>query len=170
MGEPLDLARSYKGVGAEKVYTQQDKEMMLVAHEVAKNSPDLHTKVGCVITTPNRDYLQGGFNRFADGLPWTVDRAQRPEKYKRTLHAEMLAIMQALYLGYPLSGSTLYSTQIPCNVCALVIIEVGIKRVVSKPFPSTSLAKWVDEQELVAEMFAETGIDLILNENREQIQ
>lgn len=150
--------------------TCQDRDLMKVAHDIAKNSPDLHTKVGCIIVTKSGSQTVGGFNRFPDGLPWTLDRAARPEKYKRTLHAEAIAIMHGLYLGYPLDGASLYSTQIPCATCALFIIEVGIKRVISRRFPPTSLAKWVDEQELVTEMFGETGIDLVLNENPEQIQ
>lgn len=153
------------------ILTPKDKEMLKVAEEIAKGSPDLHTKVGCVILAENRDHAQGGFNRFPEGLPMTIDRLQRPEKYKRMMHAEELAIMQALYLSYPLQGATLYSTQIPCaSLCALMIIETGIKRVVTKPFPIIALQKWTDDLALVTEMFGESDVDLIIEDSPTQIQ
>lgn len=150
--------------------TQLDKDYLAVADVIAQQSPDLHTKVGCVIASRNRPFnTQGGFNRFPVGIPWTVDRAQRPEKYKYTLHAEHLAILHALQLGYPLDTSTLYSTQIPCSTCCLIICETGIKRVVSRPFPATSLQKWTEELSFVTERFAEADVNLVLY-NKEQIQ
>lgn len=142
--------------------TDQDKALLDVAASVAMESPDLHTKVGCIIYSPHRSNLQGACNRFPVGLAWTIDRAQRPEKYKYTLHAEHIAILHALHLGYPLNSSTLYTTQIPCATCALVIIEMGIKRVVSKPFPPTSLQKWTSELAFVTERFGEANVSLVL--------
>lgn len=151
--------------------TQQDKELMLVAEKLAELSPDIHTKVGCVISTDSQGHIQGAFNRFPNGIAWTIDRAQRPAKYKYTLHAETLCIMQALYLGYPLEGASLYSTQIPCApICALLIIESGIKRVVTKPFSTVTLQKWTDELGLVMEMFAEADVDLIIEDSKEKVQ
>jgi len=151
--------------------TQDDVELLNVAHLVAQKSPDLDTKVGCVIrAADDRGHLQSGYNRFPLNTPWTVDRARRPEKYKYVLHAEEVGIIQSLQMGYPLDGATLYSTQIPCRRCALLIVEVGIARVVSKPFSPAALAKWTDEYEEVCERFAEAGIDLVIQDQKEQVQ
>lgn len=48
----------------------------------------------------------------------------------RTVHAEQNAICQAAKRGVALEGSTLYCRMTPCRVCAMLIINCGIKRVV----------------------------------------
>ena len=48
----------------------------------------------------------------------------------RTLHAEQNAIIQAAKFGIPLDEATLYCKMTPCMVCAMMIINAGIKRVV----------------------------------------
>ncbi len=48
----------------------------------------------------------------------------------RTTHAEQNAICQAALLGISLKGSELYCKMTPCYVCAKMIINCGIKRVV----------------------------------------
>lgn len=46
------------------------------------------------------------------------------------IHAEQNAIIQAAKLGVSVDGATLYCTHQPCSVCAKMIINVGIKRVI----------------------------------------
>jgi dCMP deaminase len=46
------------------------------------------------------------------------------------VHAEQNAIVQAAKLGLSLEGATLYCTHRPCSICAKLIINAGIKRVV----------------------------------------
>jgi len=48
----------------------------------------------------------------------------------RTVHAEQNAICQAARRGVPVDGATLYCKMTPCPVCAKMIINCGIKRVV----------------------------------------
>lgn len=50
----------------------------------------------------------------------------------RTAHAEQNAIAQAARNGIPTDGATLYCRMTPCYVCAKMIINAGIKRVVSQ--------------------------------------
>lgn len=50
----------------------------------------------------------------------------------RTVHAEQNAICQAARYGIPIDGATLYCTMTPCYVCAKMIINAGIKRVVAE--------------------------------------
>jgi dCMP deaminase len=46
-------------------------------------------------------------------------------------HSEENAIVQAAKNGIPTLGSTLYSTHSPCTYCSKMIINAGIKKVVS---------------------------------------
>ena len=48
------------------------------------------------------------------------------------VHAEQNAIIQAARLGISLSEATLYCTHQPCVICAKMIINSGIKRIVFK--------------------------------------
>ena len=44
-------------------------------------------------------------------------------------HAEMNAIIQAAITGVNIAGATLYCTTFPCNICAKMIINCGIKKI-----------------------------------------
>ena len=46
------------------------------------------------------------------------------------IHAEQNAIIQAARLGVSIDGATLYCTHQPCSVCAKMMINAGIRRVV----------------------------------------
>ena len=48
------------------------------------------------------------------------------------VHAEQNAIIQAAKLGVSIDGATLYCTHQPCVICAKMIINAGISRVVYK--------------------------------------
>lgn len=72
----------------------------------------------------------------------------------RTTHAEQNAICQAAKLGISLNGATLYCKMTPCYVCAKMIINVGIKKVVcEKDYHAADLSK---------ELFAKADVELII--------
>lgn len=48
----------------------------------------------------------------------------------RALHSEMNAIIQAAQHGVSTKGATLYCTHQPCSVCARMLVNAGIARVV----------------------------------------
>lgn len=50
----------------------------------------------------------------------------------RTTHSEQNAIIQAARFGMAIDGATLYTKMEPCYVCAKMIINAGIKRVVAQ--------------------------------------
>jgi dCMP deaminase len=49
----------------------------------------------------------------------------------RGLHAEMNVLLQAALHGIPIAGSTLYSTTYPCSLCAKMLINGEIVRIVA---------------------------------------
>ena len=67
----------------------------------------------------------------------------------RGLHAEQNAIIQASLHGVKIEGATIYVTVQPCVVCAKMIINSGIKRLVYKGGYS---------DELSSQMLEESGI------------
>lgn len=67
------------------------------------------------------------------------------------IHAEQNAIIQAAKLGISIDGATLYCTHQPCSVCAKIIVNSGIRRVMYKEgYPD----------DFALEFFRETGVAL----------
>ena len=74
------------------------------------------------------------------------------------IHAEQNAIIQAAKLGVNIDGATLYCTHQPCSVCAKMIVNAGIRRVVyEQGYPDS----------FTLEIFGETGVQLEQMESKE---
>ncbi|HHU68900.1 MAG TPA: cytidine deaminase, partial [Thermoanaerobacterales bacterium] len=48
----------------------------------------------------------------------------------RGTHAEQNAIIQAAVMGISIKGATLYCTTQPCSLCAKMLINAGVSRIV----------------------------------------
>ncbi len=67
------------------------------------------------------------------------------------LHAEQNAIIQAASMGHAIEGGTIYITHQPCVICAKMIINAGIQRIVVKEgYPD----------ELAVEILTEAGLEI----------
>lgn len=120
-----------------------------------RKSKDPSTKVGAIIARSDRTILSMGYNGFPRGVFDTPERYNDRElKYKLVVHAEANAILAA---GTIPSACTLYSTLFPCNECAKMIIQAGIKRVIS-PLTITG-HRWSDSHNIACMMFAEAGVE-----------
>ena len=118
-----------------------DEYFMEVAEVVAKRSTCLRRNVGAVVVKDKR-ILSTGYNGAPTGLPHCGEvgclreRLGTPsgERHEicRGLHAEQNALIQAARYGISLEGSTIYSTTEPCSLCAKMLINAGLRRVVYK--------------------------------------
>ncbi len=117
-----------------------DEYFMRIAHEVAKRATCLRRTVGSVVVLDKR-ILSTGYNGAPSGLPHCaevgclrdelhVPSGQRHELC-RGLHAEMNALLQGARHGIRMDGATLYSTLVPCSLCAKMIVNTGVVRVVA---------------------------------------
>lgn len=139
-----------------------DLRFLKAAEEVATYSKDPSTQVGCVIADPEVQRKTGegfnGFPRFMSDDPALY--ADREVKYARTLHAELNAVLFAKKT----EGCTAYVTHPPCAHCSLVLIQCGIRRVVS-PRPSDDLrSRWEDSINKAKGFFAEAEVEFELVE------
>jgi dCMP deaminase len=129
-----------------------------LADHMARRSKDPGRKVGAVILRPDNTIASAGYN----GFPRLVSDdpalyADKPTKLRRTVHAELNAILTA---REPLHGYTIYVSPLhPCSQCAAAIIQAGITKVVAR-IGSDGGAGWVDSFAEAAEMFGEAGIDV----------
>jgi dCMP deaminase len=98
---------------------------------IAKKSKDPDSKFGCVIVGKDHEIRSTGYNSFPRGINDNVPaRSKRPEKYFWMAHGERNAIYNAARVGIPLDGCTIYTQVMPCNECAIAIIQCGIKTII----------------------------------------
>ena len=138
-----------------------DQRFMELAAFIAQWSKYPSTKVGAVIVDPrNKRIVSTGFNGLPFGVEDTADRlGTREIKYEMVVHAETNALM---FAGTQANGCTLYVTPLPpCARCAVLIIQSGIRRVVS-PKPDTSKEPWKTQFAISSDMFAEAGVAIDL--------
>jgi dCMP deaminase len=70
----------------------------------------------------------------------------------RGIHAEQNAIIQAALHGVSIKGASLYCTNQPCSICAKMVINAGISRIIYQSGYADPLA---------IEMLDEAGVELI---------
>ncbi len=139
-----------------------DEYFMELTRAVAQRATCDRGRSGCVVVR-DRQLLVTGYVGSPMGLPHcdevghlmkkTVHEDGRTTEHcVRTVHAEQNAICQAARRGIALDGATLYCKMTPCRVCAMLIINCGIKRVVCE-FKYHAGAE--SEQ-----MFADAGVEL----------
>jgi dCMP deaminase len=111
---------------------------MQIAHLVATRATCPRRSVGAVLVRDKR-ILATGYNGAPSGLPHCPELGPTHEwptgclragHCIRALHAEQNALLQAAKIGVACDGATIYVTCQPCNACAKMVINGGIKRVI----------------------------------------
>jgi len=129
-----------------------DDYFMKITEDVALRSTCLKRKVGAIVVKDFR-VLSTGYN----GAPKNIEHCETVgclrKKLKipsgqrhelcRGLHAEQNAIIQAAWHGVKIEGATMYSTFQPCIICAKMMINAGISRLVYKGDYPDKLAKQI---------------------------
>ena len=113
-------------------YITWDEYFMGIAILSANRSKDPNTTVGACIVNKNNRIVSTGYNGTPSGLsdeemPWKRTGDFKETKYAYVCHSELNAILN--YRG-DLDNTTIYVTLFPCNECAKVIVQSGIKEVV----------------------------------------
>lgn len=139
-----------------------DEYFMEMAELTAKRSTCMRRHVGVVIVKDRRA-IATGYNGAPRGIMHCEDRGgclrqqlnvpsgQRHELCM-ALHAEQNAIIQAAAMGNSIEGGTIYITHQPCAICAKMIINAGITRIVIREgYPDQLAASILDEAGLKIE-------------------
>ncbi len=126
----------------EKKYVRPswDEYFMEVMEAISKRATCDRGRSGCVIVK-NKQILVTGYVGSPMGLPHCDEVGHQMKKMLnedgsisehcvRTVHAEQNAVCQAAKLGVSIDGATVYCRMTPCRVCAMLLINCGIKRVV----------------------------------------
>jgi len=138
-----------------------DEYFMEIVELVKKRSTCLRRQVGALIVNDKR-ILATGYNGAPTGCrhceelgclrqQLNIPSGQRHELC-RAIHAEQNAIIQAAYSGTSVKGGTMYITCQPCVLCAKMIVNAGIEKIVFRgAYPD----------ELSMEILSEAGIDVV---------
>lgn len=130
-----------------------DGRFIDLAYFISSWSKDPSTKVGAVIVDDDHRIVSVGYNGFPQNITDNNRLDDRDTKYKIVVHGEINAI---LFANKSVKGCTLYTVPFePCPRCAGLIIQSGIKRVVS---PSNANHRWEEEFKVSRELFQEAGI------------
>jgi len=132
-----------------------DQRYLDLAKHIATWSKDPSTQCGAVITDGHR-IISTGFNGFPQGIDDDERLDVRSKKYEIVIHAEMNAV---LFAKQDLHGCTIYTYPYqPCSRCASVLIQAGIRRVVTtKQVPG----RWQESFDIANGLFNEANVELI---------
>lgn len=121
-----------------------DKRFMELTFQIANWSScyKSNRSIGAIIVK-NKRILTTGYNGAPSGLPSCKERGEclrvklgiesgTKQELCYAIHAEQNAIIQAAKLGVSIEGATLYCTNFPCAICAKMMINAGIKRLIYK--------------------------------------
>lgn len=131
---------------------------MEIARLVSKRSTCLRRQVGAVIVRDKR-ILATGYNGAPRGLAHCSETgclrekmgvpSGRMQELCRGLHAEQNAIIQAALFGVSIENSIIYTVTQPCVVCAKMIINAGIKKIIfDEEYPDELAEQLLEEAEI----------------------
>lgn len=128
---------------------------------VAKRSTCLRRSVGSVIVK-NKRILSTGYNGAPTDIRHCIETGCLREKLNvasgerhelcRGIHAEQNAIIQAAFHGVSIKDAELFCTNLPCSICAKMIINAGIKRIYFQSGYTDPMSE---------EMLSEAGVEVI---------
>ena len=151
---------------ASRVRPDWDTYFMEMAKLASKRSSCLRRAVGAVLVKDRR-LLATGYNGVPSGVTHcevtgclreklSVPSGERHELC-RGLHAEQNAIIQAAFHGVSIREAVLYCTNLPCIICAKMLINAGVRRIVYVEGYADALTE---------EMLREVGMELVRLEER----
>ena len=151
-------------------YLPWDEYFMGISLLSAQRSKDPSTQVGACIVDQDNKIVGIGYNGFPRGcsddiLPWARKANDvKDSKYPYVVHAEVNAIMNTTVM---LHNAKMYVALFPCNECAKMIIQAGIKEII---YLSDKYAE-TDSVKSAKKMFEMAGVKMRkLEPTRERLQ
>lgn len=141
---------------------------MFSAVLIAERSKDPCTQVGTVIVNNDQRIVAEGYNGMCIGISddlglWGKGNPDPMEnKHMYVVHSEANAITRA---ELDCTGFTMYCTHFPCDSCAKLIIQKGIKKVVY----GREWGVGKDTHTVSKFLFEQCGVEVIKYQGRRQI-
>lgn len=130
---------------------------------IADLSPNT-TKTAAVLFDVNDCAVIGAANNdFPEGVINKEERLARPAKYSFMNHSEQALIAGCARRGIKTDGKGVWMRWFPCDTCARVMIEAGIKKLVcDKPELKGDIAEFWHFKEAL-QMLTEAGVEIEYN-------
>ena len=116
-----------------------DEYFLMIAKVVAQRATCVRHNVGAV-AVKDKHIISTGYNGAAAGTKDCLELGCLRDQQKipsgthheicRAIHAEQNAVIQAALHGGNIEGATMYCTHTPCIVCAKILVNAKIKRLV----------------------------------------
>jgi dCMP deaminase len=143
---------------------------MNITSLVAQRSTCTRRAVGAIIVKDKR-ILSTGYNGAPSGIghcleigclreTMNIPSGERHELC-RGIHAEQNAIIQAAYHGVSVKDAVLFCTNLPCSICAKMLINAGIKKI----YYQTGYA-----DDLSRDLLDEAGVEVIHYDNDPNVE
>lgn len=127
-----------------------DIYFLKITEQVAERSTCLRRKIGALLVKDKR-ILATGYNGAPVGLRHCSEVGCLRENRQiasgehhelcRGLHAEQNAIIQAALHGIKIDRATIYTTHQPCVLCAKMLVNAGIEKIVYRDSYPDKLAE-----------------------------
>lgn len=114
-------------------FSSFDTTFLKVAEVIAERSKSTRLKVGAVLVKDKR-IISTGYNGLVSGVEPDVLEDENGVTKKEVIHAELNCIISCARNGVSCEGATLYLTHSPCESCAALIAQSGIKKVIFKEY------------------------------------
>ncbi len=157
---PRGAIPAMQGQSQEGKRPDWDEYFLDIADLVSRRSTCRRRSVGALLVKEKR-ILATGYNGAPTGLRHCLEVGCLREKNNvpsgerhelcRGLHAEQNSIIRAALHGVSVRGATLYCTNHPCVICAKMIINAGVAKVVFREGYSDQLS---------VDMLREAGVEL----------
>jgi len=113
-------------------YFSWDEAFMQICKVIAQRSKDPNTQNGACIVNQDNIIIGLGYNGFPRGcsddqLPWAREGNFCDKKYAYVVHAEANAMFNT---SSDTRGAKLYCSLFPCNECAKITVQLGIKEII----------------------------------------
>lgn len=143
-----------------------DHRFMEMAHLVSTWTSCINEgrSIGAVIVKDKR-VMTTGYNGAAAGTTTCKERGYCLRRRLNipsgtrlevcyAIHAEQNAVIQAAKLGLPIDSATLYCTHQPCSVCAKILVNAGVRRIVyEQGYPDAFALEVLNEAGVVLERY-----------------
>ena len=138
-----------------------DEYFAKIVEDVSLRSTCFKRQIGTLIVNSDKEIVATGFNGNVRGAPHCDEpgvgclkdqmgfKSGEGHEWCTAVHAEMNSLIQA---GKASRGGTLYVNAFPCKICARMIVNAGIKRIVIS-------GEYTDRDGL--KILADRGIDVV---------
>lgn len=153
-----------------KIRPDLDEYFLKIAKVVGQRSTCLRHNIGAVLVR-DKQIISTGYNGAPAGMPDCLEIGCLRDQQKvasgtmhevcRAVHGEQNAIIQAAAHGTSTKDSTMYITHAPCILCTKMMINAGIKRIVTfKDYPDETSKELLKAAGITFELLPEPDLEM----------